>query len=173
MIAWLVVERMHGAGTPPHSAPRRARWPAWSRSLRAPASSGAWRRSRSAAIAGAVCCFAISLKFRYGFDDALDVVAVHLVGGIIGSMLLGLFAETSVNPAGADGLFFGGGWGLFGEQVLAVAVVFAFSFVVSGLIGLGLRRGAAREGYVSTEDDEQLGLDLTQHSETGYAFERI
>jgi Amt family ammonium transporter len=123
-------------------------------------------------IAGAACCFAISLKFRYGFDDALDVVAVHLVGGIIGSILLGLFADASVNPAGADGLFFGGGWGLFGEQVLAVAVVFAFSFVVSALIGLGLRAVLPR-GIRVCEDEEQLGLDLTQHSETGYAFERI
>ena len=124
------------------------------------------------AIAGAVCCVAIRIKFRYKFDDALDVVAVHLVGGIIGSVLLGLFAEASVNPAGKDGVFFGGGWGLFGEQVLAVAVVFAFSFVVSGLIGLGLN--AVMPGKIRvSEEDEQVGLDLTQHSETGYAFERI
>ena len=123
-------------------------------------------------IAGAVCCFAISLKFKYGFDDALDVVAVHLVGGIIGSILLGLFADKAVNSAGADGVFFGGGWGLFGEQVLAVAVVFAFSFVVSGIIGLGLRAVLPR-GIRVSEEDEQVGLDLTQHSETGYAFDRI
>jgi Amt family ammonium transporter len=124
------------------------------------------------AIAGAVCCVAIRIKFRYGFDDALDVVAVHLIGGIIGSILLGLFAEKAVNPAGADGVLFGGGWGLFGEQVLAVVVVFAFSFVVSGLIGLVLN--AVMPGKMRvTEEQEQLGLDLTQHSETGYALERI
>ena len=74
-------------------------------------------------VAGVVCFLAISLKFRFGYDDSLDVVAVHLVGGIIGSLLLGLFADASVNPAGTDGVFFGGGWGLFGEQVLAVGVV--------------------------------------------------
>ena len=110
-------------------------------------------------------------KFRYGFDDALDVVAVHLVGGIIGSILLGLFAEALVNPAGRDGVFFGGGWGLFGEQVLAVGVVFVFSFVISGIIGLGL--SAVLPGKIRvTDEDEQLGLDLTQHSETAYALER-
>ena len=67
---------------------------------------------------------------------------MHLVGGILGSILLGLFADASVNAAGKDGVFFGGGWGLFGEQVLAVAVVLAFSFVVSGCIGLVLEGGA-------------------------------
>ena len=60
--------------------------------------------------AGIVCYLAIALKMRFGYDDSLDVVAVHLVGGIVGSVLLGLFADASVNPAGKDGLFFGGGW---------------------------------------------------------------
>jgi Amt family ammonium transporter len=119
-----------------------------------------------------VCCVAIRIKFRYGFDDALDVVAVHLIGGIIGSVLLGLFAEASVNPAGANGVFFGGGWGLLGEQLLAVGVVFTFSFVVSGVIGLVLNAVLPGKMRV-TEEEEQLGLDLTQHSETGYALERI
>jgi Amt family ammonium transporter len=62
------------------------------------------------AIAGVVCYLAIAMKFRFAYDDALDVVAVHLVGGLIGSILLGLFADAAVNPAGRDGLFFGGGW---------------------------------------------------------------
>jgi ammonium transporter, Amt family len=124
------------------------------------------------AIAGAVCYLAIALKFRYRYDDSLDVIAVHLVGGIIGSLLLGLFADATVNPAGADGLFFGGGWGLFGEQLLAVGAVLVFSFVVSGLIGLILR-AALPSGIRASEDEEDIGLDLTQHSETGYALERI
>jgi ammonium transporter, Amt family len=123
------------------------------------------------AIAGAVCFLAIQLKYRFRYDDSLDVIAVHLVGGMIGSILLGLFADDAVNPAGKDGVFFGGGWGLFGEQVLAVVVVLAFSFVVSGLIGVALR-ALVPGGIRVTPDDESAGLDLTQHAETGYALER-
>jgi Amt family ammonium transporter len=123
-------------------------------------------------IAGAVCYLAISLKFRFGYDDSLDVIAVHLVGGIIGSVLLGLFADASVNPAGKDGAFFGGGWGLFGEQVLAVAVVAVFSFVVSGIIGYVLN-AVLPKGIRASEDEEQEGLDLTQHSEVAYSLERV
>jgi Amt family ammonium transporter len=123
-------------------------------------------------VAGAVCYLAIGLKFRFGYDDSLDVVAVHLVGGIIGSVLLGLFADASVNELGKDGVFFGGGWGLFGEQVLAVAAVFAFSFVVSGLIGYVLKV-VLPKGIRVSEEDEEVGLDLTQHSETGYSLERV
>jgi len=102
------------------------------------------------------------------------LVGMHsrLKGGIIGSILLGLFADASVNAAGKDGVFFGGGWGLFGEQVLAVAVVFAFSFVVSAAIGLALR-GFMPKGIRVTEEEEQMGLDITEHSETAYALERV
>jgi Amt family ammonium transporter len=119
------------------------------------------------AVAGAVCFLAIQLKFRFGYDDSLDVVAVHLVGGMIGSIVLGLFADAAVNPAGKDGVFLGGGWGLFGEQVLAVAVVLAFSFVVSALIGLALK-AVLPGGIRVSEEDEDAGLDITQHAETGY-----
>ena len=124
------------------------------------------------ALAGGVCFLAIQLKFRFGYDDSLDVVAVHLVGGILGSVLLGLFADDAVNPAGKDGAFFGGGWGLFGEQVLAVGVVLVFSFVVSSLIG-GVLKAALPGGIRVSEDDETAGLDTTQHAETGYALERV
>ena len=122
-------------------------------------------------LAGGICFLAIRLKFRFGYDDSLDVVAVHLVGGVFGSVVLGLFADASVNKAGQDGLFFGGGWGLLGEQVLAVAVVLVFSFVVSGVIGYGLK-AILPGGIRCSEDDEDSGLDITQHSETGYALER-
>src|SRR3954454_10155142 len=67
-------------------------------------------------LAGAICMLAVSLKFRFGFDDSLDVVGVHLGGGIVGSLLLGLFADTAINSAGRDGVFFGGGAGLLAEQ---------------------------------------------------------
>jgi Amt family ammonium transporter len=123
-------------------------------------------------IAGVVCFLAIGLKFRFGYDDALDVVAVHLVGGAIGSVLLGLFADAGVNPAGKDGVFFGGGWSLFSEQVIAVAAVFVFSFTVSLAIGLVLK-AVMKKGIRVSDDDEDRGLDLTQHSETGYALELV
>jgi Amt family ammonium transporter len=124
------------------------------------------------AVAGIVCYLAISLKFRFGYDDSLDVIAVHLVGGLLGSILLGLFADAAVNPAGRDGVFLGGGWGLFGEQVLAVAVVLAFSFVVSAIIGFGLNV-VIPKGIRVDPDEEDEGLDLTQHSEQGYALDRV
>ena len=122
-------------------------------------------------VAGAICYLAIQLKYKFGYDDSLDVVAVHLVGGLLGSILLGLFADASINELGKDGAFFGGGWGLFGEQVLAVVVVLIFSFVVSMAIGLALK-AVLPKGIRVTEDEEFTGLDLTQHSETGYALDR-
>ena len=124
------------------------------------------------AAAGIVCYLAIQLKFKLKYDDSLDVVAVHLVGGLLGSILLGLFADASVNAAGADGVFYGGGWSLFGEQVLAVAVVFAFSGAVTALIAYVLKV-VLPKGIRVTEEEEAIGLDLTQHSETGYSLERV
>lgn len=116
-------------------------------------------------LAGIVCLFAIQLKYRFGYDDSLDVVGIHLVGGLTGALLLGLFADTAINEAGADGLFNGGGLELLGKQFLASIAVLAFSFVVTLVIGklldvvVGLR--------VSPEQEEQ-GLDLSQHAETAY-----
>jgi ammonium transporter, Amt family len=124
------------------------------------------------ALAGAVCYLAIQLKFKFKYDDSLDVVAVHLVGGLLGSILLGLFADASVNEAGQDGVFFGGGWSLFGEQVLAVAVVFAFSAVMTAIIAYVLK-AVLPKGIRVTPEEEAEGLDLTQHSETGYSLERV
>jgi len=116
--------------------------------------------------AGIVCFLAIQLKFRFGYDDALDVVAVHLVGGIIGSLLLGLFADTAVNALGADGLFFGGGASLLGKQFLAVGATLVWSFVLSLALAKIID---ATIGLRVTPDAEAEGLDLTQHSETAYA----
>ena len=116
--------------------------------------------------------FGLIIRAKTNLDDSLDVVAVHLVGGLLGSILLGLFADASVNAAGRDGVLYGGGWGLFGEQVLAVTVVFAFSGVVTALIAYALKV-ALPEGIRVTEEEEAIGLDLTQHSETGYSLERV
>lgn len=116
---------------------------------------------------GAVCYLALSLKKAFKFDDSLDVIAVHLVGGLVGSILLAFFADSSINPAVVDeGLFLGGGAALLKAQVIASVVTLAFSFVASLAIGkvidltIGLR---------VTEEDEDLGLDLSQHAEVAYA----
>jgi Amt family ammonium transporter len=123
-------------------------------------------------IAGGVCALAVSLKFKFGYDDSLDVVGVHLVGGIVGSLLLGFFADAAINPAGANGVFQGGGLGLFGEQVLAVVATMAWSFFVTFAIVFALTK-VLRGGIRVSEEDEEIGLDLTQHSETGYALDRV
>jgi Amt family ammonium transporter len=124
------------------------------------------------AIAGALCMLAVGLKSRFGYDDSLDVIGVHLAGGLIGTLLLGLFADVSINPAGTDGAFYGGGFDLLGKQALAAGSVMVYSFVVTLLIMLALKKLLPGGVRVSAEDEE-TGLDLTQHSETGYALDRV
>jgi Amt family ammonium transporter len=118
-------------------------------------------------VAGMVCFTAIQLKFRFGYDDALDVVGVHLVGGLLGSLMVGLFADKGINALGADGLFFGGGTSLLGKQVLAVVATLVWSFVVTFVIA---RVIDATIGLRVTPDEEAEGLDVTQHAEAGYAM---
>ena len=118
-------------------------------------------------VAGMVCFTAIQLKFRFGYDDALDVVGVHLVGGLLGSLMVGLFADKGINALGADGLFFGGGVSLLGKQLLAVGATLAWSFVVTLMIAKIID---ATIGIRVTRDEEAEGLDVTQHAETGYAL---
>jgi len=91
---------------------------------------------------------------------------------LLGSLLLGFFADASVNPAGADGVFYGGGWSLLGEQFIAVAAVALFSGIVSLVIAMVLK-AVLPKGIRAAEEEEEQGLDLTQHSETGYALERV
>ncbi len=117
--------------------------------------------------AGLVCAAATSLKFRVGYDDALDVVGVHAVGGMLGALLIGLFADTAFNKAGGDGLFAGGGLALLGKQAVAVVATLAFSFVGSFVL---LKVTHALVGLRVTPEEEATGLDLTQHAEAGYAF---
>ena len=116
-------------------------------------------------IAGVVCLLAIKLKTRFGYDDALDVVAVHLVGGILGSVLLGVFADTAVNSAAVDGLINGGGATLLGKQLVAVGATLAFSGILTFVIAKVVQ---ATVGLRVTPDDEAVGLDTTEHAETGY-----
>jgi Amt family ammonium transporter len=116
-------------------------------------------------VAGVLCQLAAGLKMWFGVDDSLDVVAVHLVGGIIGSVCVGLLATRSVNPAGADGLFYGGGYKLLGVQVGTVLVVAAYSLVATLLIGAVIDRLV---GNRVRAREEAAGLDLSQHGEAAY-----
>jgi Amt family ammonium transporter len=116
--------------------------------------------------AGVICYFALFLKQKFGYDDALDVVGVHGVGGTLGALATGLFASKLVNDAGNNGLFFGNPSQL-GIQAIAVGVTLVYSFVVTLIIRkvldwtMGLR---------VEHEDEEAGLDLSQHSEVGYNF---
>ncbi len=116
------------------------------------------------AIAGIVCYLAVSMKGRIGFDDSLDVIGIHGVGGVIGTLCLGIFASTQVNPGGVDGLLAGSSAQL-GKQALGVAVVGGYAFIVSWLlfkvvhVVLGMRL---------SDEAEAQGMDLTEHSETAY-----
>jgi Amt family ammonium transporter len=119
------------------------------------------------AIAGIVCCYAVRLKARFGYDDALDVVGVHFVGGLVGSVLIGFFANPDFFEGSfMEGLFYGGSGKLLGEQILANAVAIAWSFPITfGLmtvlkLTIGVRVDA---------EQESTGLDTTQHSESAYA----
>ena len=116
-------------------------------------------------LAGAVCYLAIQLKFRLGYDDSLDVVAVHLVGGMTGSLLLGFFSDTGVNSLGADGVFQGGGTALLLDQLVAVGATMVFSGVVSLILAKVV---SATVGLRITPSEEEEGLDTSQHSETAY-----
>ena len=116
------------------------------------------------AIAGLVCSLAIELKFRLGFDDSLDVVGVHAVGGLLGTLLIGFFA-TDAAPNGVGGLFYGGGFSLLGIQALACVAVLAYSFAVTWLIAKVL---ALTIGLRIPEESELKGIDLMAHSESAY-----
>jgi Amt family ammonium transporter len=116
-------------------------------------------------VAGAVCYLALTLKTRFNFDDSLDVIAVHLVGGIIGALLLGLFADIKVNSLGFDGVLFGGGSKLLVNQLIAIGATFVFSFVVTWVVAKILD---ATIGLRVNQEDELVGLDQSQHAESAY-----
>ncbi|MGH9112378.1 MAG: ammonium transporter [Acidimicrobiales bacterium] len=118
-------------------------------------------------VAGAVCYLALGLKKAFGFDDSLDVIAVHLVGGLVGSLLLAFFADASINPIVTnEGVFLGGGGSLLWDQIVASVVTLAYSFVVSFAIAKAID---ATMGLRVDDAAEDEGLDLSQHAETAYA----
>ncbi|MGI9578631.1 MAG: ammonium transporter [Microthrixaceae bacterium] len=115
--------------------------------------------------AGVICAFAVSLKFKFGYDDSLDVVGVHLVGGLVGSLLIGFFAKPGALGEFEAGIFEGGGAGLLLEQAFANGVTIVFSFIVTFAIVKGLDLAI---GVRVDEEDEEAGLDVSQHAETAY-----
>jgi len=116
-------------------------------------------------ITGAVCSLAVSLKYKLGFDDSLDVVGVHLVGGAMGSILIGFFGTTRVNALGFDGLFYGGGFGLLGRQAASVLIVAVFSFTVALVLGFLIEKTI---GFRTKPEAEVEGIDLAEHLESAY-----
>jgi len=118
------------------------------------------------AIAGVVCALAVGLKYRFGYDDSLDVVGVHLVGGLWGTVSVGLFASAATT-AGVDGLFYGGGLDQLWRQVVGALAVLVFSFVVTYVIGTIIQRTM---GFRITEEAEVAGIDSVEHAETAYDF---
>jgi Amt family ammonium transporter len=116
-------------------------------------------------LAGVICALAVGLKNKFKFDDALDVVGVHLVGGVLGALTIGFFATKMTNGAGANGLFYGGDWKLLEHQAVAVIAVVAYSFIVTYILGKILDKTI---GLRINEEDEFAGLDLSQHGETAY-----
>lgn len=117
-------------------------------------------------LAGAVCYISLNMKAKIGYDDSLDAFGIHGVGGILGTLGAGLFAEKLINPAGADGLFFGNPHQLV-VQIMAIAVVAVYSFVIS-LVLLKLIDWTI--GLRVTEEEEIMGLDISQHEESGYTL---
>jgi Amt family ammonium transporter len=109
-------------------------------------------------VAGVLCALAVGLKYQLGYDDSLDVVGVHLVGGLVGTVLIGFLAV-------GDGLFYGGSLGLLGDQVVAAAAVLAYSFVLTYVIGTVIEKTM---GFRLDEESEVLGIDQVEHLETAY-----
>jgi len=118
-------------------------------------------------VVGMVCALAVGLKYKLGFDDSLDVVGVHMVGGIVGCLFVGFFGTRAVNSAYANGLFYGGGFHLLGIQALGAFSVLAYSFVVTYILGFIINKTI---GFRISADAEVEGIDLTEHLETAYDY---
>lgn len=115
--------------------------------------------------AGIFCALAVGLKYLFNFDDSLDVVGVHLIGGLWGCLSIGFFGSSSINSLGLDGLFYGGGATLLGKQAFGAFFVLAYSFIVTLSIGFIIDKTI---GFRVKAEAEIAGIDYDQHAETGY-----
>ena len=118
------------------------------------------------ALVSCICFYAIRLKHRLGYDDTLDVFGVHGIGGTWGAIATGLFASLAINASGANGLFTGGGFALLGKQLLAIGIVIVYAPLATFVIATGIK---AVMGLRAEPEEEEAGLDLTQHGESGYS----
>nr|WP_268248894.1 hypothetical protein [Pseudolysinimonas yzui] len=112
-------------------------------------------------LAGAICALAVELKFKLGFDDSLDVVGIHLIGGLVGTLFLGFFANGT-------GLINSGSFNQLAVQAIAALAVMIYSFVLAFVIGFILEKTI---GFRVKNDDEIAGVDLVVHGEEGYVLD--
>ena len=115
--------------------------------------------------AGIFCALAVGLKYLFNFDDSLDVVGVHLIGGLWGCLSIGFFGSSSINSLGLDGLFYGGGAALLGKQAFGAFFVLTYSFIATLIIGFIIDKTI---GFRVKPEAEIAGIDYDQHAETGY-----
>jgi Amt family ammonium transporter len=118
-------------------------------------------------LAGVFCALAVGLKYKLGYDDSLDVVGVHLVGGLWGTLAIGLFQTTYVNDTGVSGLFYGGGLSQLGKQAVGAFAVLAYSLVVTAIIAFVIK---ITMGWRLTDEEEVTGIDEAEHAESAYEF---
>ncbi|HLS78873.1 MAG TPA: ammonium transporter [Nocardia sp.] len=118
---------------------------------------------------GALCALAVGLKFKFGYDDSLDVVGVHLVGGLVGTLLVGLVAAPEA-PAAVEGLFYGGGLDLLIKQAVGAFTVLVYSLVVTAIIALAIKFTI---GLRADDEGEAAGLDESEHAESAYDFAAV
>ncbi len=116
-------------------------------------------------IAGIFCSLAVGLKYKFNYDDSLDVVGVHLVGGLWGCLSIGFFGSSAINSLGLDGLLYGGGTSLLGKQAFGAFFVLTYSFIATLIIGFIINKTI---GFRVKEDAEIAGIDYDQHAETAY-----
>jgi Amt family ammonium transporter len=170
MLGWLIVEKIRD-GHPTSLGAASGVVAGLVAITPACATVSAWGALVVGVIAGAGCALAVGLKFKLGFDDSLDVVGVHLVGGLIGTLLIGFLADATNSPTAAagltqnDGLLLGGGFEQLGAQAIGAGAVLIYSFVITAIIGFALDRTI---GFTIKPEEEVDGIDLLEHAETAY-----
>lgn len=127
---------------------------------------GPWGALAIGLVSGALCSWAVSLKYRFGFDDSLDVVGVHLVGALVGTLLIGVFGVVTI-PGSQPGLLAGGGFGLLARQAVAAIVVMIYSFGMTWILATAVKR---LHGFRVAEEVELDGIDEYEHAEVAYSF---